>query len=319
MSIFERQTAAFVKSMTKTIVDALSAKYGFDSKEAIQFLNGKSKEAIPLPFCNTYNEACCAAIVCNKQLYTQCTNKRAGETEFCTKCGDGKKYGDIRERIDNENWTTPNGKKPVKYATYAKKHNIVLEEAIAWARTNDQEIPEHELKEEIKEKKPKKTKEPKEETSSDESSSNEEKPVAEKKKKGRPSKKTEEPKEESSSDEEKPVVAEKKKRGRPSKKTEEPKEDSSSDEEKPVAEKKRGRPSKKTEEPKEETSSDDSSSNEEKPVVAEKKKKGRPSKKTKEPKEKTSSDESSSNEEKPVEKKKQVVEDSEQDEEEYEE
>ena len=154
----------------------LSEKYGFDRAEALEYLKvseievvkakkakaaKKEKVVVPkkpaflLPWCGKSVGGWCGAIRYNKGLYTQCTQKCKGGSQFCGTClkyvsVDGvPQYGLVSER-NNEGWTAPNGKAPVNYANVmAKLKNgdeaVTQEMAVAEAAKFDWTIPEEQF------------------------------------------------------------------------------------------------------------------------------------------------------------------------------
>jgi len=164
-----------VKTSLEDAVKLLSEKYGFDRAEALEYLKvseievvkakkekapKKEKVVVPkkpeflLPWCGTSVAGWCGAIRYNKGLYTQCTQKCKGGSQFCTTClkhvSDGMpQYGLVSER-NNEGWTAPNGKSPVNYANVMDKlkngDDVVTQEmAVAEAAKFDWTIPEEQF------------------------------------------------------------------------------------------------------------------------------------------------------------------------------
>ena len=185
MNMTSKMTKALENMMTEAVrecVTYLAGEYSFDAEEAlakvsISCVTTKKtsrtkkepkekkakfvKPAMPLPFCNAVIEGRCGGICLNNRLYTQCL-KPAGENGLCAACNKqaaanehGKpNYGLIYERIDNDEWTDPKGKAPVRYATVMLKQSIekdaAVEEAAKFGWTID------EIQFEVEEKKPKK-------------------------------------------------------------------------------------------------------------------------------------------------------------------
>ena len=165
-----------VKTSLEDAVRLLSEKYGFDRAEALEYLQvseievvkakkekapKKEKVVVPkkpeflLPWCGTPVAGWCGAIRYNKGLFTQCTQKCKGGSQFCTTClkhvsVDGiPQYGLVSER-NNEGWTAPNGKSPVNYANVMDKlkngDDVVTQEmAVAEAAKFDWTIPEEQF------------------------------------------------------------------------------------------------------------------------------------------------------------------------------
>ena len=185
MNMTSKMTKALENMMTEAVrecVTYLAGEYSFDAEEAlakvsISCVTTKKtsrtkkepkekkakfvKPAMPLPFCNAVIEGRCGGICLNNRLYTQCL-KPAGENGLCAACNKqaaanehGKpNYGLIYERIDNDEWTDPKGKAPVRYASVMLKQSIekdaAVEEAAKFGWTID------EIQFEVEEKKPKK-------------------------------------------------------------------------------------------------------------------------------------------------------------------
>ena len=165
-----------VKTSLEDAVRLLSEKYGFDRAEALEYLKvseievvkakkekapKKEKVVVPkkpeflLPWCGTPVVEWCGAIRYNKGLFTQCTQKCKGGSQFCTTClkhvsVDGiPQYGLVSER-NNEGWTAPNGKSPVNYANVMDKlkngDDVVTQEmAVAEAAKFEWTIPEEQF------------------------------------------------------------------------------------------------------------------------------------------------------------------------------
>ena len=165
-----------VKTSLEDAVKLLSEKYGFDHTEALEYLKvsevevvkakkekapKKEKLVVPkkpeflLPWCGAPVVGWCGAIRYNKGLFTQCTQKCKGGSQFCTTClkhvsVDGiPQYGLVSER-NNEGWTAPNGKSPVNYANVMDKlkngDEIVTQEmAVTEAAKFDWTIPEEQF------------------------------------------------------------------------------------------------------------------------------------------------------------------------------
>lgn len=186
-SILEGEFVKTITGFTGDAVDALAARYGFDAKEAKEFLGlsaavlsrappaapvqkqglvKRMTPAKPLPFCGKIIADSCQAVRLNHGLYTQCTMpKMAGGGCFCKTCQkqvDTKgapAYGTIQERADGgAEWRDPKGKAPVAFAKVMQKLGIERAAAEAEAERLGWTIPESEF--EIKEKRgrPKKTK-----------------------------------------------------------------------------------------------------------------------------------------------------------------
>jgi hypothetical protein len=118
-----------------------------------------------LPFCSVVLSSCCG-IKLNYGLYSQCMNDREKGKEYCKTCnnqgiknGTGKPtYGNIKERMLNEDWRDKNGKEALRYANVMDKLEITREMALKSALEWGVNIPEWEFeKKEIKRGRPKKT------------------------------------------------------------------------------------------------------------------------------------------------------------------
>ena len=186
MNMTSKTMKAMEDMMTGAVrecVTYLASEYSFDAEEAlakvsISCVTKKKasrakkepkekkakfvKPAMPLPFCNAVIEGRCGGICLNNRLYTQCL-KPAGENGLCAACNKqaaanehGKpNYGLIYERIDNDEWTDPKGKAPVRYASVMLKQSIDKDAAVAEAAKFGWTIDEIQF--EVEEKKPKKT------------------------------------------------------------------------------------------------------------------------------------------------------------------
>ena len=156
------------KKIMSWCVKKLSEKYGFVEEEALEYLEGcemkKEKAAkrevpeFPLPYCGEVCEEWCKAVKYNRGLMTQCTNKYKSGEMYCTTCAKsldsetGKPaFGVITERGE-EDWKSPGGKYPVKYANVMPKlkyknepltqEMVELEVAkLGWTVPSDQFIP----------------------------------------------------------------------------------------------------------------------------------------------------------------------------------
>jgi hypothetical protein len=160
--VMERHIMSFCSEYVGVVVRKLAVKYNFDADEAIAGLElptlkrggeavPKRKEAaaekpkkeprvvpaIPLPFCGVVNDAWCHAIVKNNKLFTQCTNSRTEQDDYCKKCSkaDEKPFGDIesRTKCGLMEFKDPKGTLVVPYSVVMKKLNITRETAEAEA------------------------------------------------------------------------------------------------------------------------------------------------------------------------------------------
>ena len=156
------------------VVDDLAKKYGFDAKEAIDYLSSNvhdkpktnkipckkekipQEKKIPLPWLGNIDDTKCQALTLNYGLYTQCFHEPI-DGKYCAKCiQHGKKHGLVQERSD----PTFNGKnkKPViMYGKVLKDRGISREEAECYARTQGIVIPNEYF--ELKKSKKRKTQE----------------------------------------------------------------------------------------------------------------------------------------------------------------
>ena len=141
MNAFEGSYVTFAREL----VEQLSSSYGFDPEEAMNKLNltvsvereekRKPKAAkiqvpgIPLPFCNKVIDGCCQGIRPNHGLFTQCTQKPQKNGMYCKTCNkhaeenesNKPKNGNINDRVDKEDWRSPDGKSPANYTKIMKK------------------------------------------------------------------------------------------------------------------------------------------------------------------------------------------------------
>ena len=149
-----------------SVVEELSAIYGFNKEEAERHLNLSSvaiveriakarkaskarkaekaakakavKASFPLPFSGELDEKCCFGLRQNHGLYTQCQVARKGESSYCKGCqaqadknSSGEPdYGTIQSRIavGPMDFKDPNGKSPVAYTKIMKKLKLSEEQ-----------------------------------------------------------------------------------------------------------------------------------------------------------------------------------------------
>ena len=178
---------AFVENSI-AMVKTLAEKYEFDLAEAMEMLSfdkvtvvrpgkkssgaavkvakKKSERDIPtmvLPFCSVMADWC-DGLRLNHSLYTQCTNAKLADGEFCRTCqtqadanANGKpKWGTVQDRlaVDLMEYVDPAGKKVVSYANVMAKDTkmgLTREAAIAEAARFGWAIPEIQF--ELQEKK----------------------------------------------------------------------------------------------------------------------------------------------------------------------
>ena len=146
---------AAMKSVLEEVVYKLSEKFGFDHKEALEFLGAvslkkpKKSKKVQLPWCGMVITNCCQALKVNKGLHSQCLNDKVEEGDFCKSCqkdadknGGTPSKGNATARLDPD-YTDAKGKAPVFYGNYMKKEGITREaaeaEADKWGVTIPQE------------------------------------------------------------------------------------------------------------------------------------------------------------------------------------
>lgn len=167
-----------VQSHGENIVNILAQKYNFDPKEAIRILYDSSviikqnsqsekvkvientdssaessanpssvstpstKQKFVLPWCGSADANCCQGLKNNYGLFTQCSNPKHGDTQFCKQCvvsiaknGDDHPCGTVKERIavGLYEYKDPKGKKVVHYTQYMKKFAITKQQVIEMA------------------------------------------------------------------------------------------------------------------------------------------------------------------------------------------
>ena len=164
----ERAHQAMILDSVRQAVEILSERYSFDPDEAmhemkispqVQEKKGKKekkapvpkkvKPSIPLPFCDKVVEDNCCGIRRNHSLFTQCTNTKTSDSDYCKTCNaqassnstTKPKLGDIRDRLA-DGWEPTGGAKLVSYGNVMEKLGISKDEAINIARQFDMEIPE---------------------------------------------------------------------------------------------------------------------------------------------------------------------------------
>ena len=137
------------KDVVYKVIVELSARYDFDSEEAIRSigLSMKSKDSkvkelkvkelkvkskFALPYSGELVESCCRGLRQNQGLYTQCTVSSCESSVFCKSCktsadkNDGvPEYGTITSRLKAYNegveYKDPSGKSPTPYVKVMKK------------------------------------------------------------------------------------------------------------------------------------------------------------------------------------------------------
>jgi hypothetical protein len=144
------------KEVVYKVIVELSARYDFDSEEAIRSigLSMKSKDSkvkelkvkelkvkskFALPYSGELVESCCRGLRQNQGLYTQCTVSSCESSVFCKSCktsadkNDGvPEYGTITSRLKAYNegveYKDPSGKSPTPYVKVMKKLKVSREE-----------------------------------------------------------------------------------------------------------------------------------------------------------------------------------------------
>ena len=144
------------KDVVYKVIVELSARYDFDSEEAIRSigLSMKSKDSkvkelkvkelkvkskFALPYSGELVESCCRGLRQNQGLYTQCTVSSCESSVFCKSCktsadkNDGvPEYGTITSRLKAYNegveYKDPSGKSPTPYVKVMKKLKVSREE-----------------------------------------------------------------------------------------------------------------------------------------------------------------------------------------------
>ena len=144
------------KDVVYKVIVELSARYDFDSEEAIRSigLSMKSKDSkvkelkvkelkvkskFALPYSGELDESCCRGLRQNQGLYTQCTVSSCESSVFCKSCktsadkNDGvPEYGTITSRLKAYNegveYKDPSGKSPTPYVKVMKKLKVSREE-----------------------------------------------------------------------------------------------------------------------------------------------------------------------------------------------
>lgn len=175
-SAVERGVKSACVEFSTKVVQTLADRFGFDIEEAMRVLSlddapvshsikkkaeasgakksKKTERDIPkmvLPFCGAVI-GWCFGLRFNHGLYTQCTNAKAAEGEFCGTCkkqadanSNGKpNFGTVHDRIatGTMDYVDPKGKKVVAYANVMAKLKLTREAAVAEAARFDWVIPE---------------------------------------------------------------------------------------------------------------------------------------------------------------------------------
>lgn len=111
----------------------------------------RKESKVVLPWCGSVIPGNCSSIVPNHGLFTQCTRKKASDSQYCTQClsklqAEGAtepKLGTVFTRSATD--YTGNGKKPVHYRKVMDKLGICEETALAAAHTLGWKIPDAQL------------------------------------------------------------------------------------------------------------------------------------------------------------------------------
>ena len=178
MSSFQKRIESVMRQMVEEKIMECATMYGFKGEEAIERLLGlevKSKKPsrgsvkeIVMPFVKSgVNHLGCGGLEYNHGLFTQCSNVREEEKEYCMKCEKecsekgSPVSGRLSERLEKGlmEYRDPNGRKPVHYLSYLNSKSQSIEEARLKALEKGLDIEEHlvEMKaEEAKRGRPKK-------------------------------------------------------------------------------------------------------------------------------------------------------------------
>jgi len=124
-----------------------------DNIRVINYEKFPKKPSVNLPFCNVIVNKWCYGIKLNHGLYTQCTNKKIKNKDYCKTCMKQSNKnknklpnnGDITNRKFGEIYIAPNKKKEQSYSKIVKKQNIELKFALREAKKLGWTIPEKQL------------------------------------------------------------------------------------------------------------------------------------------------------------------------------
>ena len=124
-----------------------------DNIRVINYEKFPKKPSVNLPFCNVIVNKWCYGIKLNHGLYTQCTNKKNKNKDYCKTCMKQSNKnknklpnnGDITNRKFGEIYIAPNKKKEQSYSKIVKKQNIELKFALREAKKLGWTIPEKQL------------------------------------------------------------------------------------------------------------------------------------------------------------------------------
>ena len=137
---FEKAVIDIATQVMTDVATKLSAKYGFDPQEAVEFLNSKIDIERPdidkkyMPWCGKVRESCCKNIIPNGGLFTQCFSCVEDGVEFCGKCVKSRaknesKNGDVdmRGEVDSMEYVQ-GGRHVVPYTVIMKKKGYTREQ-----------------------------------------------------------------------------------------------------------------------------------------------------------------------------------------------
>ena len=124
-----------------------------DNIRVINYEKFPKKPSVNLPFCNVIVNKWCYGIKLNHGLYTQCTNKKNKNKDYCKTCMKQSNKnknklpnnGDITNRKFGEIYIAPNKKKEQSYSKIVKKQNIELKFALREAKKLGWTIPKTQL------------------------------------------------------------------------------------------------------------------------------------------------------------------------------
>ena len=98
-----------------------------------------TKQKFVLPWSGNVIDTCCQGLKNNYGLFTQCSNPKHGETQFCKQCvaaidknSDEHPCGTVKERlaVGIHEYKDPKGKKVIHYTQYMKKFAITKQQVI---------------------------------------------------------------------------------------------------------------------------------------------------------------------------------------------
>jgi len=171
---------AIVQSYGEDIIKRLAQRYDFDPTEASLFLKDSTvinhdepssheikvspissaessantssvttpatKQKFVLPWPGYALDTCCQGLKNNYGLFTQCSNPKHGQTQFCKQCvaaidknGDQHPCGTVKERlaVGIYEYKDPKGKKVSHYTQYMKKFDISKQQVLDLATHNN--------------------------------------------------------------------------------------------------------------------------------------------------------------------------------------